>query len=260
MSVYVSDLASPDSAAAFVPFSRFLVPALRRITRSPLVRARHWPLRCAGPTEGTWCADCESTVDDLLLASYNRFRRALTGDMPRTKAGAAVRELQEVVNHVHSPHARGEALAPFVPALSRAPRTDDPGWLRASRAQLVHYPARHLEERVRREDAVARGGSARPDRDLRKAIWAAPLRSDRLALELLLAYIARIRRGARSPFTTPSDLLTRLAIDTRTANQKLTTALSHLRQIRPEYYAANVTAQLAAVPLPLHHDLAAGPD
>ncbi|MGP4109727.1 hypothetical protein ACTWP5_02265 [Streptomyces sp. 4N509B] len=254
--MYVSDLASTDPAAAFVPFSRLFAPALRRATRLPLIRARHRATRCAGPAQGSWCADCESTVDDLLLASYHRFRRALAGDVPRTTTGAAVRELEEVGTHVRSTDARYENITPLIPALLRPPRADDPRWLRAASAQLVHYPTRHLEERVRREDAVARGGSARPDRDLRQAVWASPLRSDRLALELLLAYLARIRRGTSTPFTTPPELLTRLSLDTRTANQKLTTALSTLRLIRPDYYTANVTAQLAATPLPLHPDSA----
>jgi hypothetical protein len=255
--VYVSDLASTDPAAAFVPFSRLFAPALRRITRSPLMRARHWAGPCAGPMRGSWCADCESTVDDLLLASYDRLRRSLTGDVPQTAAGTAVRELEEVVTHVRSAAARYEDIAPLVTVLRRDARAGESRWLRAARAQLIHYPALRLEERVRREDAVSRGGSARPDRDLRQAVWAAPLRSDPLTLELLLAYIGRLRHGAHAPFSLPPDLLSRLGIDARSASQKLSTALSVLRKLRPQYYAANVTAQLASTPLPLHADYAA---
>lgn len=254
--MYVFDLSSPDPAAAFVPFSRLFVPALRRVARRPLQRARHRADTCAGPMPGSWCAECEARVDDLLLVVFDRFRRALAGSVPRTAAGTSVRELKLVTGHVRSAPARYEEIAPLVRLMSQEPQTDEPRWIRAARAQLVHYPALHLDEQVRREDAMARGGSARPDRDLRQAAWAAPLRSDPLAFELLLTYIVRLRHLAHSPFTMSPELLSRLGLDARTAAHKLSATLRTLRQTRPQYYAANVTAQLAAIPLSFHADRA----
>ncbi|MCD0449395.1 hypothetical protein LO762_09355 [Actinocorallia sp. API 0066] len=127
--------------------------------------------------------------------------------MPTTRAGERVRELVVLRDFLTSQEAAHEDAAAHAAALAG---TDEaPAWLRAMRAQLVHYPLRHLEERVRRADAVRRGASARPDRDLRQAAWAAPLRSNEADLDLLIAAVFRARRGAPDPCEPPTDLLTR---------------------------------------------------
>lgn len=248
--LYTADIADPDATRAFSAFRALIGPALRDVVRSPLRRARHAGRACRDPVSLHWCHDCEQTVDDLFLDIFSGLRSVLAGRTARTRAGVPVREVALVAEHLASPAAYADDLASCAARLRCPPARGEPPWLRATRAQLVHYPTRHLEAAVRRTDAIARGGSARPDRDLRQAVWAQPLRADPADLDLLQAVLGRLRRGAADPFAVPDDVPSRCGLDAATARRRTWDALTRLRELRPEFYAANVTALLPVEDLP----------
>lgn len=235
----ISHLADRDDAIAIAAFHTLVSPALRVVARRPLHRARHAGRPCGAPTGPGWCAECEATVDDLLLESFARLRSALGGAMPETLSGKPVREMVMVCEHLASADARDEDAAAWAVKLRRA-QSDDAPWLRAAWAQLVYYPLRHLEERTRRADAVRRGASARPDRDLRQAAWAAPLRDDPTGLEMLIALVYRMRRRVSDPFQVPDDLRERHGLARAEASRRMGTALTALRAANPGFFAANI--------------------
>jgi hypothetical protein len=152
--------------------------------------------------------------------------------------------MEIVLRHVTSAESRYDSVDDVAAALRRRPRDDEAPWLRAMRAQVVHYSVMRLEAQVRRSDAVNRGASARPGRDLQQSDWAAPLRDDPVAFNLLLAFIGRLRRNAPDPYQAPADILERHALDQRTAQRLLGEALRLLQKIRPAFFAANVTMLL----------------
>lgn len=236
----VAHLADSDDAIAFAAFHTLILPAMRNAARGPLRRARHAGRACHGPAGTDWCADCEATVDDLLLESFTRLRTALTGPVPKTRSGEPVRELAALRAHLTDPQARTQDTRAFAATLCRPACDEEPKWLRAARAQLVHYPLRHLEARIRRADAVRRGAAARPDRDLREAAWAAPLRTDPTDLDLLLLAVFRLRRGAADPFEVPADLRERHGLDGVEAARRMSTALARLRAANLGFFAANI--------------------
>ena len=236
----ISQLADRDDAIAFAAFHSFASPALRDVARGPLSRARHAGRACCAPTGSRWCAECEATIDDLLLESFGRLRAALTGAGPVTSSGQPVREMVLVCEHLMSPGARDEDAAAWGIRLRSSGGGDEPTWLRAAGAQLVHYPLRHLEERTRRADAVRRGASARPDRDLRQAAWAACLRDDPAGLEMLILVVFRIRRRVSDPFEVPDDLRERHGLTPVEASRRMAVSLAALRTANPGFFAANI--------------------
>ncbi|WP_131739033.1 hypothetical protein [Actinomadura roseirufa] len=233
-------LADRDDAIAFPAFYTFVSPALRAVARGPLRRARHAGRTCEGPAGERWCAECEATADDLLRQSFNRLRSALTGPVPTTRSGEPVREMTLVRDHLLSAAARDEDIATWAKALQGEGNDAEPAWLRAARAQLVHYPLRHLEEGTRRTDAVSRGASARPERDLRQAAWAAPLREDAAILDMLTLVVFRMRRRVSDPFQVPDDLRVRHGLTQAEAARRMGTALASLRAVNPGFFAANI--------------------
>lgn len=234
----ISHMADRDDAIAFAAFHTFVSPALRIVARGPLHRARHAGRACGAPTGPGWCAECEATVDDLLLASFARLRSALSGAMPNTRSGQLVREMVVVCEHLVSADAQDEDGAAWAGKLGA--ESDAEPWLRAAWAQLVHYPLLHLEERTRRADAVRRGASARPDRDLRQAAWAAPLRDDPAGLEMLIVLVHRMRRRVSDPFQVPDDVRERHGLAHAEASRRMGTALKALRAANPGFFAANI--------------------
>ncbi|WP_018653242.1 hypothetical protein [Actinomadura flavalba] len=239
----VAHLADLDDAIAFPAFYVLVGPALRAAARPALCRARHPVRPCRGPGGG-WCDECDATADDLLMKSFSRLRAALAGNPPRTGQGAAVREMAVVCAHLTAPEAADENADAFASVL-RTETGEEPAWVRAARFQLVHYPLLHLEERVRRADAVARGAAARPDRDLRTAGWAAPLRTDPVAVDLLVATVFRVRRGA-ADLDVPDDLRERHGLTRRDAARMQGAALSRLHAVNPGFHAANIGVVPAA--------------
>lgn len=244
----VAHVADRDDAIAFAAFHTLVAPALRAAARWPLCRARHAGTACRAPVGIGVCADCEATLDDLLFDSFTRLRTALAGPLPTTRSGEPVREMALLREHLVSPQARDEEAAEFAGPLAKGGRDGEPAWLRAARAQLVHYPLRHLEERVRRADAVRRGASARPDRDLRQAAWAAPLRADAAGLDMLILAVFRVRRGVAEPFEVPDDLRERHGLTRMDASRRMGGALRALREANPAFYAANIGEPVSAVP------------
>ncbi|WP_242910926.1 hypothetical protein [Actinomadura terrae] len=238
----LSHLTHPDGDIAFHAFHAFVSPALRVAARGPLLRARHAGRPCGAPTGSRWCADCEATVDDLLMDGCKRLRTALSKEVPVTRAGQPVREMALVCEHLLSPDAKEEDSISWAPRLRETGNIVEPAWLRAARAQLVHYPLRHLEEQTRRADAVRRGASARPDRDLRQAAWAASLREDPAGLEMLIVAVLRIRRRVPDPFQVPDDIRERHGLTRTEASRRLGRALSALRTANPGFFTANIEA------------------
>ncbi|GLW64296.1 hypothetical protein Arub01_25400 [Actinomadura rubrobrunea] len=236
----LAHLADRDDAVAFDAFDILTSPALRDVARGPLHRARHAGRPCYAPMGQRWCDDCEATFDDLRLSAFQRLRSALKGPIPTTRSGEPVRELVLLRTHVTSPQAQYEDTAALAPALRRRPSKREHPWLRAARAQLVHYPVRYLEERTRRADAVQRGAAAHPDRDLRQAAWAAPLRSDPVMLDMLIYAVFAVRRGTTTLFEVPDDLRQRHDLSRAEATWRLRDALIALRKTNPAFYHANI--------------------
>ena len=243
----VADMADADEAIAFAAFYELVAPAMGTAIRGPAASVFHGGRGCPGPAVPTararWCADCQEVLDDLLLESFTRLRSAIAGAVCRTSTGEPVRELLTVARHALSAEADAEDTVDTGVALRRQRLAADlgGGWLRAAMAQLVVYPTRHLTSQLRRQAAVARGASARPDRDLRTARWAAPLRGDAAGLELLIWYTERARQATVvDPLMVPEPLLRRFTLDPTQAATRLSAALRQLRMVNPDFYAANI--------------------
>mgnify|MGYP000043344298 FL=1 len=237
-------VAAPYEPIAFPAYYSLVSPALRDVARGPLRRARHGGRPCSGVDGTRWCDECEQTVHDHLLAGYTRLRGALAGVPRRTRTGDRVREMDVIVAWLTSPEAARVGLGPMARLIRRGPGDGEPAGVRAARAQLVHHLLRSLEPRVRREDAMSRGGSAKPERDLRKSDWARPLRADAVAFELLVDAVVRLRHGARDLYDIPAARLAGLGVDQRAGRRSLRDALDRLRTLRPGFHAANVAVQL----------------
>ena len=246
----VAQVAHPDETVAFAAFCTLVKPALRAAARNPLRRARHAGRACQAPTGRGWCADCEATADDLLTDSFRRLRKALHGPVPTTRNGEPVREWLVLRTHLTSPEAEQQDAADLAADLTRPTTDTDPRWLRAARAQLVHYPLRHLEGRVRRQDAVARGAAARPERDLRQARWAAPLRTDPSLLDLAIIAVFRARRGLTDLLHVPEDVRQRLNLTPAQATEKMRKALQTLHTINPAFLPATLGSSALSLPPP----------
>lgn len=238
-------LASPRQSVAFEAYFTLISPALRQAARLPLLRARHNGRPCHSAAGQHWCDRCEQDVDDLLLIGFDRLRTTQAGRPPRTRTGEPVHEMQTVLRWMTGPAAT-ESLSHLAKQLKRRPTAEEPPGLRAARAQLVYYPLRNLEAQVRREEAIARGASARPERDLRQAAWAAPLREDAVAFDLLVDAVVRLRNGSRDLYGIPADRLDRHGLDPAAARSTLRRALDLLRSVRPEFYTANIALYVYA--------------
>jgi hypothetical protein len=249
--VTISQIGDASDPIAFRAFYKLVIPALRAATRHQLRSVFHPDRSCYRPDRdqaGSICADCAAVVDDLALDSFVRLRRAVIGETNQTAKGTPVRELALVAAHLCSPDAATEQVETIAAQLVRLDLRDPdagPAWLRAARAQLVYYPTRHLTAELRRDLAVARHGAAKPDRDLTSAAWAAPLRTSRAGLELLIAFIYRLRLGVADPYHTPSDIRDRHQLSVCAADDLLHMTLRRLREIRPEFFYANVYTPLA---------------
>ena len=243
----VADMADADEAIAFAAFYEMVAPAMGAAIRGPAASVFHGGRRCPGPAVPTararWCADCQEVLDDLLLGSFTRLRSAIAGVVCQTSAGEPVRELASLARHILSVEADAQDTAETSGVLCRQRLTSDlgRGWLRAAMAQLVVYPTRHLTSGLRRQVAVRRGAAARPDRDLRTARWAAPLRGDAAGLELLIWYVERAQHArVVDPTMVPATLLRRFDLDLAQATTRLSAALRQLRMVNPDFSAANI--------------------
>jgi hypothetical protein len=202
----------------------------------------------SGARGGHPCAECVEVIDDLVLDTFTRLRRAIAGQIAYTKTGELVTELALVAAHVQSTEATDEDAATMAARLIRLNLSDpDAGqaWLRAAKAQLVHYPTRYLTATLRRDIARTRGGAARPDRDLTTAAWATPLRRSKAGLELLIAFVYRLRQGAPNPHPVPEDIQSRHELTDAQAYTLLRATLEQLRTVRPGFFNANIAAPLA---------------
>lgn len=243
--MYLAAVASARQPVAVQAYFSLISPALQDVARGALRRALHDGMPCRGVQGSRPCDMCEQWIADHVLAGYEKLRAALTGDLPKTRNGDPVREMRTIVEWVTAPAASTENLGSMACLLRRRPSAGEPAGLRAARAQLVHHPLRNLEARVRREQAQARGASARPDRDLITAAWAAPLRKDPIVFALLVDAVLRLRHGSRDLYGVSSEELERHGLDIATARRLLRQALTRLRVLRPEFYMANVVLYLS---------------
>ncbi|MDX3099976.1 hypothetical protein [Nonomuraea angiospora] len=178
------------------------------------------------------------------MSGYNRLSKAQAGAPPRTSKGESIREI-EIAAHWLAMPLSSEAIHTAARQIRQRPTPHDPQHIRAARAQLVFYELRSLEAKVARADAQARGASAQPIRDLKTAVWAAPLRTDSYAFELLLDTIQRLRHGARDPLDIPTDLIDRAPNVGRSHAQRMVRSmLEELRRLHPGFYCANVITYL----------------
>ncbi|WP_327046820.1 hypothetical protein OG320_02645 [Microbispora sp. NBC_01189] len=183
-------------------------------------------------------------MGDQKIAGFADLREVLQGKVRRTRAGEPLREMSMIAEWVTSPSAAAEDIDGLARLLGRRPTAGEPAGVRAARAQLVHYRLLNLEAQVRRDDAVARGASARPERDLKQAKWAAPLRADSAAFDLLVDAVVRLRNGHQDPHAIPGAMLDQLGLDLATARRLLREALDLLRSLRREFFMANVALYL----------------
>lgn len=237
----VAAVTHPNEQIAFLAYARLISPALRNAARFPLCRARHKGQPCHGVDGVRWCDSCEEVIHDHLIDGFTRLRHTLAGSPPRTRDGKPVREMTALARWLTSPEAACVSLDIAAQKIRRRPTADDPAWVRAARAQLVHHLLRNLEGRIRRDDAVSRGASARPERDLQHSAWARPLR-DHPGFPFLLDAIIRLRNGAFDPYDIPADQLHDLSPSE--ATRLLRESLALLRTARPAFYHANVTIHL----------------
>ncbi|MBB4913982.1 hypothetical protein [Streptosporangium saharense] len=251
--MHLGDLAASRSSVAFPVYHALISPTLRDLIRGPLRRARHGGRPCTGVSGTHWCDECEQETDDRLLDGYVPLRRTLAGDPPRTRTGEPVRELETVARWVTSPEAARQDVHRVARLIRDRPRGEEPAAIRAARAQLVHYPLRSLEARVRRDIATARGASAKPSRDLRETAWAAPLREDPVAFALLTDAVVRLRGVTCDLYAVPTTLLDEHGLEARTARKLLRATLERLRELRPAFYTANVAVHLGMPLLPCDH-------
>ncbi|MEU9885870.1 hypothetical protein [Sphaerisporangium sp. NPDC051011] len=152
--------------------------------------------------------------------------------------------METIVRWMTSREASTTAIEHMARLIRARPSEGEPVGVRAARAQLVHHILRSLEARVRREDAHSRGASAKPDRDLRTAAWAAPLRENEIGFELLVDAVIRLRYGAHDIYDIPVDQLARHGLDLAGARRELRGALTRLRTLRPDWHTANATIHL----------------
>ncbi|GLW98929.1 hypothetical protein [Microtetraspora sp. NBRC 16547] len=237
-------IVSACESTAFHAYFSLISPALRDAARGPLRRARHNGRPCSGVDRTRWCDECEQVIADHLLDGYGRLRKTLAGVPPRTRTGETVREMESAVRWLTSSDAAGERLDLVARQLRGWPSEEESCGVRAARAQLVYHPLRSLEARVRRADAMSRGASAKPERDLRTSDWAKPLRVDGVAFELLEDAVIRLRNGGVDLYDVPRGLLERLRLDLPAARRMLRDSLERLRALRPGFYAANVAGYL----------------
>lgn len=237
-------IASLSEADAFYAYHSLVWPALRDAARGPLIRARHHGRPCSGVDVDRWCDECEQTMGDQKIAGFEDIREVLQGKVRRTRAGEPLREMSTIVEWVTSPTAAVEDIDGLARLLRRRPTAGESAGVRAARAQLVHYRLLNLEAQVRREDAVARGASARPERDLKQAKWATPLRADSAAFALLVDAIVRLRNGHQDPHAIPGAMLDQLGLDPVTARRLLREELDLLRSLRRDFFMANVALYL----------------
>lgn len=243
--MYLAAVASARQSVAVQAYFSLISPALQDAARGALRRALHDGKPCRGVQGSRPCDICEQVIADHVLASYKKLRAALAGDLPKTRNGDPVREMRTVVEWVTAPEARAENIGRMARLLRRRPREGEPAGLRAARAQLVHHPLHSLEARLRREQAQARGASARPDRDLMTSAWAASLRKDPAAFDLLIDAVLRLRHGSRDLYGFSAEKLEQHGLDLTTARRLLRQALNRLRVLRPEFYMANVVQYLS---------------
>ncbi|SDG62275.1 hypothetical protein SAMN05421505_1063 [Sinosporangium album] len=233
-------MANADTRTVDFPtYYTVIDPVLRDLARRPLSRARHKGSGCSGVAGAHWCDDCEQTIHDLLLDGFGRLQSTLAGKPPRTREGRKIREIElgaRWLTTLGTPAMSRHAAE----QLRKRPHAGEPVGVRAARAQLVHHIILNLEPRIRRDDAIQRGASAKPDRDLKTAAWATPLRSDHVAFDLLLDTITRLRNGAPDPHAIPPALLHQHRIGPPAAVRLLRQTLNHLHTLRPAFYLANI--------------------
>ncbi|WP_214104963.1 hypothetical protein [Acrocarpospora catenulata] len=249
--MYLAAVASPRQQVAFPAYFALTSPALRDAARGPLRRALHNGRYCSGVQGSCPCHTCEQWIADLAQAGYDRLRTSLAGNVPQVRNGEPVREMQTIVEWVTSLEATTQDIDTMARLLRGRPSDEEPSGLRAARAQLIRYQLISLEARISRKLAQSRGASARPDRDLMTSAWAAPLRENRVAFNLLVDAILRLRHGSRDLYGFSPEHIEQLNLDHPTARRLLRQTLDHLHALRPEFYLANVFQYLSeGDPLP----------
>lgn len=264
-SLTVADMLQPppDPLTVSPAFTLTIAPALAHALHRHAARANHGTWRCpdyqhpeiAGITWYTACADCQDFFDSELRHRYSHLRCLL--DRADAGTGNLTPDQALFVGYLRSDDAHDvtvEEAACLVLAAARHPegrRSAAVSWAEAARRVLIARPAGQVSADARRFAAARRGRAARPDRDLKEARWARPLRDDPAGLEILISFVIGVRDSAASPWDIPAGHSGGLARPEVRA--RLEAMLRQLRDLRPDWYDANVVAPLAqrgVIPVP----------
>ncbi len=181
------------------------------------------------------CHDCESEVLDTLWRMY----------LAQQSRPSAVTPARSIT--LHRADATPRVLSAGTPAAS-GPSTATTATPKPRPARAPSRTAiRNTVLTIRREAAVAAGMAARPERDLRTAGWAAPLRTHAWVVEVLIRVVQFARHQDPCRTDLPYDAIA-AAVELPAGQPTHTSvwqALRQLKQCRPKWYAANVEAPLS---------------
>ncbi len=260
----IADIASENDDIAFLAFAEFVGPALWTRVVHGVRRAK--PGTCACRPErpplfnvtdtltGPLCDRCVPLWTGLLSDGFEVLREALVGRIPTVSArsrngGEEIREWRIIRDHIVAPEADLQDASVFGVLLRDfEPREETPAeldWLRKAWAQLVNYPTSgRIVPTVRRESADERGLPTRPEVAIRKAAWAAPLRVDPVARDILIEFLLGIRDEITDPFSLPSMEL-RFGLTAAEVSERLQRSLATLRQCNRDFYERAVAVPRA---------------
>lgn len=203
--------------------------ALRQQTHHPFGSCLARNPQLLGGTDS--CHDCESEVLDTLWRMYRAQQSGPSATPARSitlhRADGTPRVLS-----TETPAASGPNTTTPEPQPARAPSTTE---------------IRNTVLTIRREAAVEAGMAARPERDLRTAGWAAPLRTRAWVVEVLIRVVQFARHQDPCSTDLPYDAIA-AAVELPEGQPMHTSvwqALGMLLQCRPNWYAANVEEPLS---------------
>lgn len=192
------------------------------------------------------CTDCEQFYDDQI----EKIPRRLAKIRRCVDSGIGSPDEELLIGFLRSNEAQQISLEEADDLLfAEARRRRAPGsgpartWTEAWYRLLIARPAPLVIADANCSRAVQEGRAARPGRDLREAKWAAPLRDDPAGLEILISYVTRLRDDTADPQAIPPGHTGDLKRSE--AARRLDAMLCRLRDLRPDWYAANVTVPLA---------------
>jgi hypothetical protein len=181
------------------------------------------------------CDICQETICTLVEKAREKIRKAVAGDIPRTKSGELVREWVLIAEFLTSPEADLIDVEDVAGMLRRVAENradpDTPPWVRALWAQLVNYPCKHLPRDLPRLDRIARGMPARPERAISE------LDVDDVTRSALREFFAGAYSQVADPYALPKTQQ-RYDLSEQDAADALNNGLRALGEKKPDAYAS----------------------